>query len=184
MAQIACLGWGSLVWDPRELAIQQRWFEDGPMIRVDFLRQSMDGRITLVLDATALPVRSLWALMDATELAQAREDLRAREGVYAKNAATHIGGWSLGDADPSNILDLEPWARARGVQHVVWTALPAKFGLDDRTPSAQEVVAYLRGLVGPKRDTAERYIRRAPQQIDTPLRRQIAAALNWTPLDA
>lgn len=184
MAQIACLGWGSLVWDPRELAIQQCWFEDGPMIRVEFLRQSSDGRITLVLDTTATPVRSLWALMDATELAKAREDLRAREGVYPKNAAAHIGGWSLGDADPASIFELEPWARARGVQHVVWTSLPAKIGDDLRTPSAGEVIGYLRGLTGATRDHAERYIRRAPRQVDTPLRRQIAAALNWTPLDA
>lgn len=183
MGQIACLGWGSLVWDPRELAIRQRWFEDGPMIRVEFLRQSIDGRITLVLDGAAAPVRSLWALMDSTELAQAREDLRAREGVYAKNSAAHIGGWSLGDADPANILDLDPWARARGVHHVIWTALPAKFGPDDHTPSADEVVAYLRGLTGPKRDNAERYVRRAPRQIDTGVRRHIAAALNWTPMD-
>ncbi len=183
MAQIACLGWGSLVWDPRELAIQQRWFEDGPMIRVEFLRQSSDGRITLVLDSSATPVRSLWALMDAGKLVSARENLRAREGVYPKNMAAHIGSWSMGDADPANVLELEPWARARGVQHVVWTSLPARIGDELRTPSTAEVIDYLRGLTGAMRHEAERYIRRAPRQIDTPLRRQIAAALNWTSLD-
>lgn len=160
MAQIACLGWGSLVWDPRELSIRSAWFEDGPFIAVDFLRQSKDGRMTLVLDNSATPVRSLWAQMDAT------------------------GSWSVGSPSPVHMVDLDAWAQARGVQHVVWTALTAKFGGEDRTPGEQEILGYLRGLTGAARDNAERYIRRAPRQIDTPLRRRIVAELNWSPIDA
>jgi hypothetical protein len=184
MAQIACLGWGSLVWDPRELPIRSTWFEDGPFVVVDFLRQSNDGRVTLVLDGSATPVRSLWAQMDASALVHAREDLRARESVPKSAAAQCIGSWSLGDASPANVLELESWARSRGVQHVIWTALPAKFGGADGTPAPDAVLGYLRGLAGAVRDNAERYVRRAPRQIDTPLRRRIAAELNWTPADA
>lgn len=184
MALTACLGWGSLVWDPRELPIHSVWFTDGPFVAVDFLRQSQDGRMTLVLDGTATPVRSLWAQMDATDLAQAREDLRTREGVPKSTAEQSIGSWSRGRPSPANVVELDAWAQARGVEHVVWTALPAKFDGEVRTPTADEVVDYLRGLIGPKRDNAEHYVRRAPRQVDTPLRRRIAAALNWTSTEA
>ncbi len=184
MAQIACLGWGSLVWDPRELPIRSVWFADGPFVAIDFLRQSQDGRMTLVLDEAATPIRSLWAQMDATDLAQAREDLRARESVPKSAAEKCIGSWSRGDRSPANMIELDAWAQARGVDHVVWTALLAKFDGEDRTPTADEVVGYLRDLLGPKRSNAERYIRRAPPQVDTPLRRRIVAELNWTAADA
>jgi hypothetical protein len=39
-----------LIWDPRELPIRREWFDDGPLLRVEFTRQSNNGRITLLLE--------------------------------------------------------------------------------------------------------------------------------------
>src|SRR5450759_876314 len=183
MTTIACMGWGSLIWDPRELPIQRTWFEDGPFIPVEFVRKSMDGRITLVLEPTATPVRSLWAVMDATEVGAARTALSKRENIKKENEQKDIGSWSFGQPSPNLILGLPEWAESRGVHHVVWTALLPKFN-EFRTPTQVEVVEYLSGLTGAKRDNAERYIRFAPKQIDTAYRRDIEAALHWTACDA
>jgi len=180
VTRIACLGWGSLIWDPRALPIQREWFTDGPFVQVEFVRQSDNGRVTLVLEPTAPPIRSLWAVMDHTEVDAARDALRKREGV-SKERAAEIAGWSSEGDDPESILGLREWAAAHGLAGVVWTALPSKYaGKERRTPSVDEVVTYLAGLRGAVRDEAERYIRRAPRQIDTPYRRRIEATLGWT----
>lgn len=184
MAIIACLGWGSLVWDPRELAIQRRWFDDGPLVHVEFARQSQDGRITLVLSMTDSPVRSLWAVMHATDLAAAKTSLRMREGILEKNETKHIGAWSVGQPSPALIPGLAEWADASCISHAVWTNLPPKFNGIETTPFAEQVVQYLGGLTGAQREVAERYIRFAPRQIDTTYRRRIEAALQWTARDA
>lgn len=184
MTTIACLGWGSLVWDPQELAIQRRWFDDGPLIHVEFARQSQDGRITLVLVQTENPVRSLWAVMDATDLASAKTDLRKREGIPEKNEDKHIGTWSAGQPFPALIPGLAEWAVAHGIAHVIWTNLPPRFNGSETTPSAEQVVQYLGGLTGALREVAERYVRFTPRQVDTAYRRRIEAALQWTARDA
>jgi len=182
-AVIAVLGWGSLVWDPRTLPILRHWYEDGPLVSVDFLRKSQNGRTTLVLDNSAEPVRSLWAIMDTDDPAQARADLREREGIPETYEERHIGLWrSGGAAPPTTIIGLPEWAQAHNVKAVVWTALPPKFDdkEDGEIASADEIAAYLASLTGSMRDDAERYIRNAPPQIDTAIRRVIEARLGWT----
>jgi hypothetical protein len=182
MSRIACLGWGSLIWDRGELPTKG-WFADGPFVRAEFLRQSDNGCITLVLHASAPASRACWALLDVQTVEEAAEALRIRERIPKAKAGT-IARWCTNEAQPSLILDLETWAKTRQVDAVVWTALPPKFDkTDGRVPSTDDVVSYLRGCAGPVREKAEQYLRRAPKQINTPYRQKIEAELGWTPPD-
>src|SRR5690606_17630498 len=119
--------------DPGALSIHRQWHTDGPFVCAEFLRQSNNGRLTLVLSQDAERVRSLWATFAGSDLSEAREDLRAREGIPRKNLETSIGSWSRGGANPACIPDLDPWANAQGIESVVWTALPPKFDGADGT---------------------------------------------------
>lgn len=177
---IACLGWGSLIWAPRSLPIQRRWFEDGPFVPVEFTRRSLDGRMTLVVEPKAVPVRVLWAVMLPTELQAAREALRDREGISGNNWMDRIGSWERGTAAPQSIPGLPEWAQAHGVDAAVWTALGPRFNDQAASPSVDQVVEYLRGLAGTTRENAESYVRCAPRQIDTEYRRRIEAELGWS----
>ncbi|WP_440657771.1 hypothetical protein [Ensifer adhaerens] len=173
---IACLGWGSLIWDPRQLPIEKPWFQDGPTLRVEFVRQSANGRLTLVLEPTAPEVRSLWVVMNVENTAEARQALMTREGTKRHD---YVAGWSVGDEAPLAIPSIPAWAAERDIQGVVWTALPARFRGDDRPPTLKESLEYLDALAGDARAQAEEYVRRAPPQIDTPYRRKFAADLGW-----
>jgi len=113
------------------------------------------------------------------DLPAAKEALRSREGLTSKEWERDIGVWKSGDAVPDTIPDLPIWAKAHGLDAAIWTALGPK--LDDiASPSADQVINYLRKLTGPARDYAERYIRCAPRQIDTDYRRRIEAELGWS----
>ena len=179
VSMIACLGWGSLIWDPRELPIRHGWFEDGPLVRVEFLRKSKDGRVTLVLHDSAKHVRSLWALMTVADVGDARRKLAERECISSNQVETSTGHWPGGDQGSPCILNIDAWAKCRGVDHVIWTKLRPRWNGEKNCPSSERVVEYLKDLSGPIRDCAEEYIRRAPKQIDTEYRRNIEAGLGW-----
>ena len=175
---IACIAWGSLVWDPDNLPVQNGWFKDGPLLPVEFARQSCDGRITLVITPEARRVGTLWALLSVGTPEEAEEALRVRE----KTIARHIGSWCLSDSSAGTDESIVEWAERVEVDAAVWTALPPKFDGEERTPSEEEVVRYLSRLEGEHKDDAEKYVRRAPPQIDTDYRRAIETTLGWTPV--
>lgn len=181
---IACLGWGSLVWNPDSLRIQGAWRNDGPMLPLEFARQSSRGRLTLVL----LPrldsfVRSLWVPLAVDTVVEARDTLATRESVRPGRRAADIGQWSDTDTGDTAPPAIGVWARQKGLAAVVWAALPAKFdGVEGRVPTADEAVAYLRNRQGQERVDAEEYVRRAPRQIASAYRRRFEAELGWTPI--
>lgn len=184
MTRIAILGWGSLIWNPNGLPIQRQWFKDGPLVQVEFLRQSDNGCLTLVLHESAAPVRSLWAIMDATDLLKARRDLFLRERCREENFDRDIRAWQRGEPAPALISDLEPWAHARGIDAVVWTGLPPKKNRRNfQAPNVDEALDFLKNLPEHQCTSAEEYVRKAPLQIDTAYRRAIEATLKWSPID-
>ncbi|MEW8255015.1 MAG: hypothetical protein AB2747_11720 [Candidatus Thiodiazotropha taylori] len=179
--KIACLGWGSLIWDPKSLPIQSQWFKNGPLLPVEFARQSADGRLTLVIEPTSNPVPTLWAMMEGIDLDLARDQLREREGI-PKKYIRNIGVWSLEEDTPESIPNIDEWAIDVGVDAVIWTALGPKFsGYNGRVPSIEEAVDYLGKLSGAEFKNARRYVCNAPLQIDTAYRRRFEQELGWKP---
>ena len=180
---IACLGWGSLIWDPRELPILRTWFEDGPLLPIEFARESDDGRITLVLAEDRSLVRSRWALMDVADHASAREALGRREGVPPENLLKHVGMWvRKSGANGLCAEAIEEWAAGLGLDSVVWTALPPGMrGAPGTVPNADEIITHILGLDPAASLRAEEYVRRAPIQVDTPIRRALELRFGWTP---
>ena len=113
---------------PAHAAGARHWFEDGPLVRAEFLRESSDGRITLVLhESVQTPVRALWTVMDAADIDTALLALGKRKGMGEKKSRTHIGVWEHDRKEPSEIFGLPAWAQARSIDAVIWTALPPQF---------------------------------------------------------
>lgn len=183
MSVIACLGWGSLIWDPQELPVREPWHADGPLIRVEFLRKSIRGRITLVIDPEAPQVPSRWAVMNSLEIKAAVEALRDRERILPKFVHRDIGRWRAGEIPPTSIPDLADWAQAHKIDGVVWTALGHNFHKSGAHPTSEDVVLFLRERVGIEHEEAKNYVRYAPSQIATPYRKIIETALGWSPLE-
>jgi len=176
---IVCLGWGSLIWNPNGLEISGRWQLNGPPVPVEYLRQSFNGRLTLVIDKDVPKSPALWAKMQTMELDAAMENLRRREG---NTLLEYIGCWRYGDPDPDVIPGLVRWAQSIQASAVIWTALPARFaGEDFIRPTYQEALQYLSALPQDIKTIAEEYVRRTPVQVRTPYRDNLETDLGWEP---
>lgn len=183
MTKIACLGWGSLIWRPGNLLIRREWFSDGPLLPIEFVRQSYDGRLTLVITDNSKPVRTLWALMATNDLIIAKKSLLTREGIPKNKMKPFIESITIGEETIDNTkLTIKSWAITLKLDAVIWTNLPAKFkGIDNYIPTIDEAITYLREEVYINtRSIAEEYIRKAPKQIDTDYRRKFEAEFGWT----
>ena len=171
--KIAILGWGSLIWDRRNLQIKNNWKEDGPFLPIEFARISMDGRLTLVLYHPAQEVQSFWAYSAFQKLDYAKENLRTRENTNPGK----IGYISIKDeryncqAAPDVLSNIRDWANESGLDAVIWTDLKSNFVRKTETDFTKEnAIAYLCNLSREKLENAETYIRRAPKQISTKMR--------------
>ena len=81
--EIAFLGWGSLIWDPRNLRTKGEWKNDGPSLPIEFMRLSSRRRITLVIYPGEREVQTLWIKADFEDLDDAIDNLSTRESTVS-----------------------------------------------------------------------------------------------------
>jgi hypothetical protein len=175
--KIACIGWGSLIWRPENLQIQNKWYEDGPILPIEFTRQSDNDRITLIIDKSAKPIRTFWALMTVDDLPSAIESLKQREGCKTEGIRFVKSTDKNNEDVKSTIIK---WLKTNQIDAAIWTGLSYSKKTDNNRPSIEYVVKHLKGLDYNTRKIAEEYIRKAPKQIDTEYRRIIEFELGWT----
>ncbi|MBU9218791.1 hypothetical protein KTD55_32545 [Burkholderia gladioli] len=182
--RIACIGWGSLIWNCGALPVAGDWQVDGPALPVEFARESRNGRMTLVICEGVAEVPTQWSLLDTADLQAAISALAEREGIKGR-VDTDIGfvdAWNKQTHGACASL-IESWALANDLSGVVWTNLPCGFRRSRSVmPSGEEVLAHLRGLEGDAHEAARDYVVRAPREIDTAYRRLIEASLGWSSL--
>jgi hypothetical protein len=178
--RIAIIGWGSLIWDPRDLPREGTWQDDGPELKIEFKRISKDARLTLVIDSAAESlVKTKYVLSPRTCLDDAAEDLRSREGTSRKRIGwvnvtdNTTSGDQYGDQiDVHSIITC--WCKKKRFDGAVWTALRPNFEKELEKPSTiNEALCYLGKLPKNVRAEALRYIENAPDCVQTPFRKAV-----------
>lgn len=178
--KIAILGWGSLVWDSRELPLQSDWMQGGPKLPLEFSRVSKDGRLTLVINMEhGAHVPSRYAASSRKDLGDAIADLRDREGTVRKCIGfvdvTSDTTSKTEFPEQANVFDsMLEWCRSNSFDAVVWTALSSQFKLETgKLFTVDNAIEYLRSLPRTVHDNALQYIKKAPVEVDTPVRKKL-----------
>jgi hypothetical protein len=192
--KIAVLAWGSLVWDCGGLAITTAVEPNGPRLPVEFSRVSGDGRLTLVIDeASGAPCTTYAAPSAFDELDRALQNLWIREGSEGEplpgDIRTHgrVGfvdriesrsSVRAMERHPCAVETIAAWGAEYGWDAVVWTALGSNFSVRTGGPfSVEAAIRYLGARDTATLDKALTYIRRAPDEVRTPVR--AAVNMRW-----
>jgi hypothetical protein len=181
--RIAILGWGSLIWDPRQLQITGDWKSDGPTLPIEFGRISGDGRLTLVIDRDhGIPMQVAWIESSLSEGHQTIEDLAKREGcpIHGIGFVDRIAGTGFGRYTEL-VEAVCKWAAEHQLDAAAWTDLGPNF--TEKTGvafSSGAALKYLTDLPTAQRTLALEYVKNTPQFVQTPVRRAVAEGLTGT----
>jgi hypothetical protein len=187
MVKSAVLAWGSLLWDPRDLQTTAKFVANGPLLPIEFCRISADGRLTLAIDETFGAICKSYSAPSALEsLDAARDNLCLREGMADARAIGFVEPASGRQSDfaaeshPQVVATIAAWAEANGFDAAIWTALASNFdewGTGGEPFSVSAAMQYLETLEGKdaaKFASALAYIRKAPPEVDTPVRDEVS----------
>ena len=177
--KIALLGWGSLIWDARELPREGVWQEGGPVLPIEFSRVSQDCRLTPVIDpVNGTQTLTRFVMSPRADLDDAIRDLATREGTNTNRIGfVDLGRGESRCAAGGTIAEaIRKWAREKAFDAVVWTDLPSNFAEETGQPfSVENAQRYLEGLPSTAKTNALKYISNALPAVSTPLRRRLSA---------
>ena len=187
MVKSVVLAWGSLVWDPRDLQTAGKFTANGPLLPIEFCRVSDDGRLTLAIDERLGALCKTYSAPSALEnLDAARDDLCLREGMADARAIGFVEAASGRQSDfaveshPQVVATIRAWAESLGYDAAIWTALTSNFddwGKGGEPFSVSAALQYLETLETDdpaKFARALAYIRKAPPEVETPVRDEVA----------
>lgn len=184
--KIAILGWGSLIWDERPEFDKKRegWLPDGPTLKLEFSRISREtrlGALTLAFDdLNGEDCTVAYALSKRRDPDDAICDLRSREGTILKRIGYYFADGSR-SGQPKVTESVKAWTTEKRFDVVVWSGLPSNFYEETKKVfSVTEALSYLQSLTQEGKVKAAEYVRRAPNFIDTPLRRALEIELWFT----
>lgn len=195
--RIGVLAWGSLIWKPDTLTIEGAFEPIGPVLPIEFSRVSDDGRLSLVIDEVAgAPCVTYVASSVLSDLDAALANLWLREGGGKGTPPNNIrGSGRVGFVDlvsgqasekarkhhPRAVEAAEVWGKSNGYDAAIWTALASNFHEKTaRAFSLEAALSYLHDLDADRREAALEYFRKAPPEVQTPLRRNVEQ--EWPPM--
>ena len=125
--KIACIAWGSLLWKPGPLKLASEWQPDGPLLPLEFVRDSDDSdQLALVLHEPAPLMPTYWAWLATENIASAREMLRQREKIRPQYPQW-VGSIPDPNGQPAQSAQrVAAWMRAIDIEAAVWTAAPGR----------------------------------------------------------
>jgi hypothetical protein len=185
--KIAVIAWGSLLWEPRELQQAAAFAADGPLLPIEFCRVAGDRRLTLVVDETFGSLCATHSAPSAlADLDAAIENLRVREAMPNSRGVGFVEFASGKQSEvalerhPDAVATIAAWAQSSGYDAAIWTALASNFHEPDKGGepfSVSAAIQYLDTLAvedPAKFALALEYIRRAPNEVETPVREAVA----------
>jgi len=186
MMKSAILAWGSLVWDPRDLQTAAKFVANGPLLPIEFCRISADGRLILSIDETFGAMCKTYSAPSALEdFNAAIENLRIREEM---SDASTVGFVELASGEqsdaamerhPQAVASIAAWVESSGYDAAIWPALMSNFGdwsKGGEPFSVTAAIEYLETLESKDADKFARalaYIRKAPPEVETPVREEV-----------
>lgn len=173
--KIAILVWGSLFWDPQGLSTTGEWFNDGPLLPIEFARISGGNRITLVIKPNCENVTVLYTISLYDDLDRAIQNLKTRENTPNTNNIGFVdytnNRCNLREANKFILESLEKWNAEKKFDAIIWSDFAPKFSDVIKKPlTIQNVIEFINDLSEKEQQGAIKYIQNTPAQIRTNFR--------------